>query len=348
MTPRPAPGRSDRVQDAVAVAARMRGRTATAVVGALAGEPAIAVAGPAEAVADVVSAARHLPVVMIAVDDGSMEPAALGADLALTTAGGAPAPWISDPDGRALDGLLDRIGSFPSASVVLAQLLRLGKDLDPHAGLTAESLAYATLQSGPEFAAWLRARGDVSAPGPGDPVTLVRDGDVLRVVLDRPERHNAYDIRTRDGVVAAFELVAADPSIRRVELRGNGPTFSSGGDLSEFGTVADPVLGHLVRSSRFAAAAMLDCAVPIDAYVHGRCLGAGVELMAFADRVVAWPDSTFELPEVAMGLVPGAGGTVSVVRRIGRHRTAYLALTGERLDARRALAWGLVDEITAD
>ena len=333
------------MEDAVAVGARIRGRAATDVVGVLAGEPVIAISGSPDAVAEVASQARDLPVVVIAVDDGAMDPAYLLADVAVTTVTNAPGPWVGGIDQASLDGMLDRIARYPSASVVLAQLLRIGEDLDPHAGLTAESLAYATLQSGPEFAAWLEALGPVSPPGPADPVVVARAGDTLSVVLDRPERHNAYDIRMRDGLVAAFELAAADPAITRVELRANGPTFSSGGDLSEFGTVADPVLGHLVRSTRFAAASMLDCRVPVDAHVQGRCIGAGVELMAFADRVVARPDTTFELPEVAMGLVPGAGGTVGIARRIGRQRTAYLALSGTRLDAPLALEWGLIDEI---
>ncbi len=342
-----ASGRFDRAEDAAAVGDRIGGRAATDAVGALAGEPAIAIAGPPDAVARVATLARHLPLVLVAVDDGPLDPACLLADIALTTVADPPAPWVGAADAAVLDGLLDRIHRHPGASVVLAQLLRMGEGLEPHAGLTAESLAYATLQSGPELAAWLAARGPVSAPAAGDPVAVERAGDALRIVLDRPERHNAYDIAMRDGLVAAFELVAADPSITRVELRASGPTFSSGGDLSEFGTVADPVLGHLVRSTRFAAAAMLDCRVPVEAHVQGRCIGAGVELMAFADRVVARPDATFELPEVAMGLVPGAGGTVSIPRRIGRQRSAYLALTGERIDADRALAWGLVDELAA-
>jgi hypothetical protein len=339
------PGRFDRVQDAGAVGERIRGRSGTDVIGVLAGEPVVAIAGPPDAMAEVVARTRDLPVVVVAVDHGPMDPACLLADVALTTVADPPGPWVGGADQALLDALLDRIQRHPAASVVLAQLLRMGMGLAPHAGLTAESLAYATLQSGPEFAAWLEARGPVSAPGSEDPVVVERAGDVLRVVLDRPERHNAYDIRMRDGLVAAFELVAADPSITRVVLRANGPTFSSGGDLSEFGTVPDPVLGHLVRSSRFAAAAMLDCRVPVEAHVQGRCIGAGVELVAFADRVVARPDASFELPEVAMGLVPGAGGTVSITRRIGRQRAAYLALTGIRLAAPRALEWGLVDEL---
>jgi enoyl-CoA hydratase/carnithine racemase len=78
---------------------------------------------------------------------------------------------------------------------------------------------------------------------------------------------------------------------------------------------------------------------------HGACVGAGVELAAFAGHVKATPDAFFQLPEVSMGLIPGAGGTVSITRRIGRQRTAWMALTGGRVDAATALEWGLIDDI---
>ena len=87
------------------------------------------------------------------------------------------------------------------------------------------------------------------------------------------------------------------------------------------------------------------CADRTTVRVHGACIGAGLELASFSRRVVAHPDTVFQLPEVAMGLIPGAGGTVGLPLRIGRQRTAHLALTGTALDARTALAWGLVDEI---
>ena len=74
-------------------------------------------------------------------------------------------------------------------------------------------------------------------------------------------------------------------------------------------------------------------------------MGAGIELPAFAQRVVARPGAFVQLPEVAMGLVPGAGGSVSVLRRVGRQRTAWLALTGKRLDVETAARWGLVDDV---
>jgi enoyl-CoA hydratase/carnithine racemase len=80
-------------------------------------------------------------------------------------------------------------------------------------------------------------------------------------------------------------------------------------------------------------------------YVHGSCIGAGVELPAFAARVVATGHTTFRLPELQMGLIPGAGGTASIARRIGRQRAAWLALTGDAIDARLALEWGLLDDV---
>ncbi|CAB4833716.1 unannotated protein [freshwater metagenome] len=79
--------------------------------------------------------------------------------------------------------------------------------------------------------------------------------------------------------------------------------------------------------------------------MHGACVGSGIELAAFASRVVAAPDAFFALPEGAMGLIPGAGGTVSIARRINKQRTAWLALSNQSIDAETALAWGLIDAI---
>ena len=80
--------------------------------------------------------------------------------------------------------------------------------------------------------------------------------------------------------------------------------------------------------------------------LHGACIGAGIELAAFAGRVEARDGTVIRLPELAMGLVPGAGGTVSLPRRIGRWRTTYLVLSGVPLDPSTALAWGLVDALS--
>ena len=134
-------------------------------------------------------------------------------------------------------------------------------------------------------------------------------------------------------------------SIEEVVLSGEGASFCSGGDLDEFGSFPDPAVAHAIRTTRSPAMLIARLAHRVRVEVHGACIGAGAELPAFAGRVVAAPDAVFQLPEVAMGLVPGAGGTASIPRRIGRQRTAELVLSGRRIDAETALRWGLVDEL---
>jgi len=176
-------------------------------------------------------------------------------------------------------------------------------------------------------------------------VRVQRSVDRLLVTLTRPSVHNAFSARMRDELVEALAIAQTDPSIATVVLDGDGPSFSSGGDLDGFGSRPDPATAHIVRLERSPARAMADVGPRVEARLHGACLGAGIELAAFAGRVVATPDAAIGLPEVTLGLVPGAGGTVSVTRRIGRHRTALLALTGKTVDAATALTWGLVDEV---
>ncbi len=245
-----------------------------------------------------------------------------------------------------LESVLGSIRRNPQASLAWVQLLRHNEKLDAHDGLIAESLVYSVLQAGPEFAAW-RARHEIRPPRPsrGPAVLLEREGERLRLCLNRPERHNAFSREIRDALVEGLQLAAADTSIRQIVLCGAGPSFCSGGDLDEFGSLPDPATAHAVRSTRNASRLLAGLAERTRAEVHGACIGAGVELPAFVSHVVAEAGSFFELPELALGLVPGAGGSVSLPRRIGRQRTALLALTGERLDASTALDWGLVDEL---
>jgi hypothetical protein len=234
----------------------------------------------------------------------------------------------------------------PQAAVTLVQLLRMGTALGPRDALVAESLAYATLQGGGEFAHWLARRGARVRRAEAEPPVLVaRDGGTLRIELNRPRLHNLYDAAMRDALTEALVVAIADPSIEQVRLSGRGKSFCAGGDLAEFGTVTDPATAHLIRSAANAAPYLLAVADRLHVEVQGAAVGAGLELAAFAHHVTARADATFRLPEVSMGLVPGAGGTVSVVRRIGRHRAAWLMLTGARIDAATAHRWGLVDEV---
>lgn len=277
-----------------------------------------------------------------------------GVDILLTDDRSAGSPWVTCRDiGSAIVGLDASCRASPLAAVALVQLLRLGTRLDVAEGLVAESFVYSMLQAGPEHRTWLVGhphrhdrRSRVVPPGPADPVTTRRHDEVLSISLDRPEVHNVYNAAMRDALAASLQVAALDPTVHQIVIDGTGPSFCSGGDLHEFGTAPDPATAHAVRIARGAAIWMDRCADRITARVHGACIGAGIELAGFAGRVVADPSSYFQLPEVGMGLIPGAGGTVSLPRRIGRQRTAYLAISGDVLDVATALDWGLVDAAT--
>ena len=164
-------------------------------------------------------------------------------------------------------------------------------------------------------------------------------------MFNDPARRNAFSARLREALLDALLVGEADETIESVEVAGAGPAFCSGGDLDEFGAATDLVAAYLVRLSRAPWRVIDRIAAKVTVVTHGACVGAGIEMAAYAGRVVAAPDAFFALPEVGMGLVPGAGGSVSVPRRIGRWRAAWLMLTGDRLPAATAQRWGLVDEV---
>lgn len=240
--------------------------------------------------------------------------------------------------------LIQQIQRAPRAAAVIVQLLRVLPGLPTATGLSLESFAYGLLQGSEEHAAWLSSRRK-SQPHPPGRVLVERHGAVLHVSLDRPEAHNAIDREMRDRLFEAFTLAALDCDIRSVKLRAVGETFSAGGDLDEFGTTRDPATAHLIRSHTLPVRALARRPEIVDVYVQGANIGAGVEIAAFAGRVTAGPTAWFQLPELAMGLLPGAGGCVSVSRRVGRQRAALMILSGQRIDALTALRWGLIDAI---
>jgi Enoyl-CoA hydratase/isomerase len=267
-------------------------------------------------------------------------------DVLLTADPDPPRPWVSDR-GDLLSRLAERALRNPAAAVALVQLLRLSEGLSVVDALVGESFVYSMLLAGPEFSRWLAARRIPRPIHDRQPVRTARSGNRLTIALNRPAVHNAYSAAMRDALSDALSIAVADPSLGIVHLEGVGPSFCSGGDLTEFGTTPDPSTAHLIRVTRSPARLLAELTDRVVVSVHGACVGAGVELSAFASRVEAVSDTWFELPEVQMGLVPGAGGTVSITRRIGRHRAAVLALSGDRLGTQQALAWGLVDEIVS-
>ncbi len=254
---------------------------------------------------------------------------------------------VLGPDDGALEAIVGAVERTPKAAFALVALLRGQPGRSVEEGLVAESRSYSALQGGPEFAHWLRGHERSARPAEAEPVRMERDGHRLRLTLTRPHVRNALNAAMTVALLDGLAVAAADGAITTVELRGDGPAFCSGGDLDEFGTFESPEAAHALRLERSVGRALADLSGRVEAYVHGACAGSGIELPAFAGRVVAAPDTTLRLPELGMGLIPGAGGTVSLTARIGRHRTAQLALTGLPIDASTALDWGLVDEVRA-
>ena len=236
----------------------------------------------------------------------------------------------------------------PIAALAYVQLLRGAPRASIYDALVAESFVYSTLQAGAEFHRWLESRRKRRRSPSGDDLPVCRMDrvqDRLEIYLTRPSKHNAFSRAMRDGLTEALQLALIDPSIEEVLLTGEGDSFCSGGDLDEFGSFPDPAEAHAIRTTRSPALLLSRLADRVRVEVHGACIGAGAELPAFTTRVVAEEDAFFQLPEVGFGLVPGAGGTASLPTRIGRQRTAWLGLSGARIDARTALDWGLVDEV---
>lgn len=276
---------------------------------------------------------RRAPCPVLAVVDGGVGPACV--DVVLDRR-----------DADQLEHLIGRITARPGASRVLVDVLRVVDGLDVARALVVESLAYSALLAGPEFAAWLARRGEWrSRDERGDPVRLERLDRELRIVLDRPASRNAMSAEMRDGLLEALTVAELDESIEHVVLSGAGPSFSSGGHLGEFGTTPDVVRAHDIRLRRSVGAVLARLAPRTTVVLHGTSAGAGVELAAFAGRVVARPGTELLLPEHDLGLIPGAGGTVSLTRRIGRQATARLVLSGRVIGVDEALALGLVDEL---
>ena len=290
---------------------------------------------------------RALPCVSVAMaTEPSTVPGAAGAFDVLLCPEPAPRPWVRGSEAE-LRHLATQVARRPLAATALVQLLRMGPHLGTEDALVAESAVYSMLQSGPEFETWLAGRPRREARSATvEPVRLARTGSVLDLTLNRPEVRNAYNSAMRDALVEALALALYDTTIESIRLTGSGPAFCSGGDLQEFGTAPDPATAHALRTAHSVPRLLAACSDRVVACVHGACVGAGAELAAFAGRVEAASDTFFELPELGMGLVPGAGGTVSITGRVGSHRAAYLALSGVRLTAPAALEWGLVDVVT--
>lgn len=270
-------------------------------------------------------------------------------DVLLTSVDAAPAPWISVPNAALpahVRRLVQAVSHTPVAATTLCRLLRITETLSFDDALFCESIAYSTLLGGEEFRKWLGRRDMIAAPQPADPlVRMEREDRHATITLGDAAGGNAMSAAMRDAVFEALCAILDDPSQPRVTIRSEGRSFSTGGSLAEFGTAQDLAAAHVIRTLRNGARLIHALGDRADVYVQGAAIGSGLELAAAATTRRASEHAWFHLPELAMGLLPGAGGTVTLPRAIGRHRTAWLALSGKRLRAHEALAIGLVHAI---
>lgn len=172
-------------------------------------------------------------------------------------------------------------------------------------------------------------------------------GPVVRLTLDRPEKHNAIDAALLVGLTAAFADIG---DARAVVLRGAGPSFSAGADIGELRAGLEASREERVvdaRRWRALLEAVDGCPAPVVAGVHGSVLGGACGLLACCDVVVAVPDTRFAFSEVKVGIVPAIISPF-VVARIGSGHARALFVTGERFGVERALRAGLITEVTDD
>jgi 3-hydroxyacyl-CoA dehydrogenase len=163
-------------------------------------------------------------------------------------------------------------------------------------------------------------------------------GDILVVTIDNPPV-NALGVDVRRGLTAAIDAAGADVAVKAVLIVGSGKTFIGGADIREFGK--PPMTPFLPDVCNGIEA----CSKPVIAVIHGAALGGGLEIALAAHYRLALPAAKLGLPEVALGLLPGAGGTQRTPRLIGAAAALDLMLSGRHVGAAEAAKLGLVDRL---
>lgn len=249
---------------------------------------------------------------------------------------------VADPIETAAE-ILAQGRRTPDTVHVMDTALRIAERATARETIILESNGYTNLLAGPEYTAWRRVFGEVLT-GPPAEVRTADDGGRRVVTLDWATEASGMDHRLR-RVVAEALLAARSDDVEEIALRASGPDFCAQAIPDDDPARRGDPHAYLTRLSRHVGVAGWLVHRRLTAAVQGRCSSAGLELAAFAQSVTATPDARFSVPHVRFGLCFGAGGTWSLTRRIGRWRTAYLALSGAEIDAATALRWGLVDEI---
>ena len=180
------------------------------------------------------------------------------------------------------------------------------------------------------------------------PLLLVSRGEdaVLRLTLNNPDKRNALATPLLGLIADALDAAREDEGVRCAVITGSDKLFAAGADINEIavkdvaGALADPRVGIWGRIRAFPK--------PLIAAVEGWCLGAGNELLMCCDLAVAGEGAKFGQPETNLGIIPGAGGTATLPRVVGRMAAMQMVLLGQPIDAATALRLGLVIEVVAD
>ena len=169
---------------------------------------------------------------------------------------------------------------------------------------------------------------------------------IAYVTLNRPHALNAYSVQMRDDLYEVLSAIRDDDEVRVSIVKGAGDkAFCAGADLTEFLTAPSAIEARQIRFRRDLWKLFLTMPQPLIAAVHGYVLGSGMEIAACCDIRIASEDAVFGLPEVGLGIIPGAGGTQTIPRLIGVSRSLEMLLTNRWIPADEAHRFGLVNKV---
>ncbi len=194
----------------------------------------------------------------------------------------------------------------------------------------------------------MQAAGQIGGGGESEhspAVLFEKRGTIACITLNRPRQYNAYNVAMRDALYEALWAVHQDPEVTAMVLTGAGPSFSTGGDLREFGSAPSPIVARWVRFRRDVWGLLRSLPVPTIAAVHGFTVGGGLEILLLCDVAIAADDTRICFPETGTGMIPGVAGTQTTSRRVGLGWALDLCITGRWIDPDQALCIGLVAEV---
>ena len=173
-----------------------------------------------------------------------------------------------------------------------------------------------------------------------------KSGAVAHIVLNRPRVMNAYNVQMRDELFVTLEAVRDDPDVRATVISGAGErAFCAGADLTEFGTAPSLAIARQVRWERDIWGLFLSLGKPLIAAMRGYVIGSGVEIACLCDIRIVADDAQFAMPEVALGMIPAAGGTQTLRRVVGASRALEMVLSNRRVGAEEARRIGLAHTV---